>query len=181
MTVLITTQRLRLRSFQPDDLDVYWRVVYGDAAVMVYMPGGVPRSREKTSEVLEFSIEHEREHGFSLWAVEILADSSFLGHCGLIHLKTGEVEIAYALGKSAWGQGYASEAARAALGYGFEQANLAYILALADPDNLASQRVMQKIGMRGLGFTEAYYQARLALYRMDRADWSGGQISSISG
>lgn len=171
---LLETERLRLRLFQPDDLDEYHRVIYGDAEVMIYMPGGVPRSLERTKVVLDFSIDHAQRHGYTLWAVVNKMDNIFLGHCGLVHLQDSpeEVELAYAFGKDYWGQGYASEAARAALRYGFEIAGLPYILALAVPENIASQRVMQKAGMNHQGITRRYYNTNLVLYRLDRAEWS---------
>jgi ribosomal-protein-alanine N-acetyltransferase len=169
----LETERLLLRMFRPDDLDDYQRVIYGDAAVMVYMPGGVPRSRERTKAVLDFSIEHGQRHGFTLWAVLNKRDQTFLGHCGLVYLHDSrdEVELAYALGKACWGQGYASEAARAALRYGFEMAAVPYILALAVPENFASQRVMHKAGMKHQGITNRYHHTDLVLYRLERADW----------
>jgi ribosomal-protein-alanine N-acetyltransferase len=175
----LETERLRLRLFHPDDLDDYHRVIYGDPDVMVYMPGGVPRSRERTQAVLDFSVAHAQQHGFTLWAVVNKTDNTFLGHCGLVYLQDSpeEVELAYAFGKAYWGQDYASEAARAALRYGFEVAGLDCILALAVPDNIASQRVMQKAGMKPQGITHRYYNTDLVLYRLDRSEWDSKQYT----
>jgi RimJ/RimL family protein N-acetyltransferase len=144
---IIETARLYLRSFAPTDLDDYHAHIYSDADVTRYLPGGAPRSRERTNEVLEFAMRHGQEHGFTLWAVINKADERFTGHCGLVYLRDSpEVEVAYALGKMWWGQGIAAEAAAACLHYGFEKAELDHILALAVPENTASQRVMQKSG-----------------------------------
>ncbi len=72
----------------------------------------------------------------------------FVGWCGLWHLKeTGETEVGYAINKNFWGRGYASEAARRILQYGFEELNLERIVAVASPQNQASQNVMKRIGM----------------------------------
>ncbi|MEZ4668871.1 MAG: GNAT family N-acetyltransferase [Anaerolineae bacterium] len=168
----IETPRLTLRSFQPDDLDVYHEQIYSDPDVMLYLPGGVPRSRERTNEVLEFTFKHEEEHGITLWAVINKEDNRFIGQCGLVYLKNSpDVEIAYALGKEWWGQGIATEAGAASLRYGFEVGGLPRILGLAVPANTASQRVMQKIGMQYQGETTQYYNTTLALYRIERDQW----------
>src|SRR5262245_38074517 len=118
---LIETTRLRLRDFVPADLNDYHQQIYNDPDVTRFLPGGKPRPIERTKEVLDYAIEHGQKHGFSLWAIVNKADNQFLGHCGLIFLQDApEVELAYALGKSCWGKGLASEAARACLRYGFE-------------------------------------------------------------
>jgi len=172
MMYIIETARMYLRPFTPADLDDYYGQVYSDPDVMVYLPGGVPRTREKTNEVLEFSMQHGQEHGFTLWAAIDKASGQFMGHCGLVYLKgTPDVEVAYAFGKAFWGQGIATEAAGAALRYGFEVAGLDYIVVLAEPGNLASQRVMQKIGMFHQGMTNQYYHTPLVLYRLERSQW----------
>ncbi|MBZ0280850.1 MAG: GNAT family N-acetyltransferase [Anaerolineae bacterium] len=168
----LETERLILRSFQPEDLNDYHQQIYSDPDVTRFLPTGKPRPIEKTKAVLDFSIEHETEHGFSLWAVIEKSSGQFIGHCGLVYLKgTPDVEVAYAYGKVYWGKGYASEAARASLQYGFETANLPYIVALAEPENLASQRVMQKIGMVHEGLTTQYYESPLEVYRITRDAW----------
>ncbi len=169
---MIETARLRLRPFTAGDLDEYHVQIYSDPDVMRYMPGGKPRPKEGTKAVLDFSIRHGEQHGFTLWALVRQSDEQFLGHCGLIYLpNTPDVEVAYAIGKTFWGQGYTSEAARACLGYGFEIARLEQIVALAEPDNSASQGVMQKIGMFHQGTTSKYYNTELVLYQMARDDF----------
>ncbi|MBL8152539.1 MAG: GNAT family N-acetyltransferase [Anaerolineae bacterium] len=166
---LLETPRLRLRSFLDSDLEDYYAQVYGDDVVMRYLPGGKARTREQTRAVLDFAVAHGQQHGFTLWAVIRQADGQFIGHCGLVYLRDSpdEVELAYAFGQPFWGQGYANEAAAAALRYGFEVGRLKTILALAEPENIASQRVMAKIGMTYQGITERYYQHALVLYRAD--------------
>lgn len=169
----IETARLRLRPARADDLDNYQSLIYGDAEVMRYLPGGVPRPVERTQATLNVFIQHQAQHGFSVWAVELKDNGEFIGQAGLWTIpNTAEIEVAYAFGKAHWGNGYASEAARASLRYGFETANLPYILAVANPPNLASQRVMQKIGMKYIGLTSQYYDnTELVLYRMDKDDF----------
>ena len=168
----IETARLILRPFVAGDLLQYHTQIYSDPDVTRYLPGGVPRPIERTRAVLEFSIEHGEKHGFTLWAVIDKSSGQLIGQCGLLYMQNAlDVEIAYAFGKARWGQGYAAESGRACLRYGFESAGLSQIIAVAFPDNLASQRVMQKIGMTHQGLTDQYYNASLVLYTIQRADF----------
>jgi RimJ/RimL family protein N-acetyltransferase len=83
-----------------------------------------------------------------VWAVVERETDALIGHCGLRYLEdTSDVELLYGLGRRFWGRGVATEAGRASLGYGFEQAGLSRIVALAKPENAASRRVMEKLGM----------------------------------
>lgn len=175
MTPVLETARLRLRPFTPDDLDDYHAQIYSDPDVTRYLPGGQPRPKDRTKAVLDFSIEHGQKYDFTLWAVLTKADNTFIGHCGLVWLQSApEVEVAYAFGKDHWGKGYGTEAAHASLRCGFEFAQLEQIIALAVPENTASQKIMQKIGMRYEGLTKRYYNAELALYTLSRADFQPG-------
>jgi RimJ/RimL family protein N-acetyltransferase len=172
----LETARLILRDFKPEDLNDYHQQIYRDPDVTRFLPGGKPRPIDDTKAILDFSIEHGEKHGFTLLAVLDKADQQFMGHCGLVYLHgSPDVELAYAFGKAFWGKGIASEAARACLRYGFESAGLDHILALAETDNLASQRVMQKIGMQHQGTTDRYYNHLLVLYLLRRADWQADE------
>jgi ribosomal-protein-alanine N-acetyltransferase len=165
----IETLNLRLRPFRLEDLDAYHAQIYSDPDVTRFLPGGQPRRKEQTEYILRYFIDHAQEHGFSVWAVEAKRAGQLIGHCGLAHLLgRSEIELVYAIGKAHWGQGLASEAAAAALRYGFETLRLERILALAYPENLPSQRVMQKIGMQYECVTERYYNAQLVLYSQTR-------------
>jgi RimJ/RimL family protein N-acetyltransferase len=95
---------------------------------------------------------HWQHHGFGLWVVEIPGEASFIGVVGLSTVSyeahfTPAVEIAWRLGRAHWGRGYASEAARAALDYGFGELGLAEIVAATVPANRRSRRVMEQLGM----------------------------------
>lgn len=173
----IETERLRLRPFQPEDLAVYHATIYGDAEVMTYLPGGVPRPIEVVTETMDYFMSHQERYGFSIWAIFEKESETFVGHGGLIYAprtdeaRSKEVEIAYAFGKAYWGKGYATEVARASLKFGFEEAGLAKIIALAFPANLPSQRVMQKIGMTYKGLTDTYHEEELVWYEMEQGEW----------
>jgi ribosomal-protein-alanine N-acetyltransferase len=167
----IETARLLIRPFTFDDLDSYHRQVYSDPDVTRYLPGGRPRTRAETEDVIDYFIEHDQQHGFTIGAVLDKGAGGLIGHCGLHRFASGEVEIGYSFAKACWGQGYATEAGRATLRYSFETLHLERILALAMPPNLASQRVMQKLGMTYEGTTIAYYGTELVLYTLNCADF----------
>ncbi len=171
----IETERLRLRGFRPDDLDALCQV-FGDPEVMKYISGGKPRTREATEEGLLRSIEGWRNRGFGLWAVEEKVTDHMVGYCGLIPLdETPEIEVAYGLAKSVWGRGFAVEAARAALEFGFKELKLERIVAVVNPLNVASQRVLEKLWMK---YTKnaRYYGADLMYYELAAADTRGRAV-----
>jgi ribosomal-protein-alanine N-acetyltransferase len=169
----IETARLRLRPFTMNDLGALHQQIYSDAEVMRYLPGGQPRSMDQTEVVLREFVAHKNRHGYTIDAVTDKRSGQLIGMCGLFMLKEdGAVEIAYALGQPFWGQGYTTEAALAVLRCGFESVGLGKIIALAVPENIASQRVMQKIGMQHQGLTRRYYDADLVLYTLASESFS---------
>jgi RimJ/RimL family protein N-acetyltransferase len=106
-----------------------------------------------------------------IWVVERQSEPGFLGWCGLFPLgHSGLIEIGYRYVPAAWGQGIASEAARAVLEHGFRQLALDPIVAVTHPDNRGSQRVLEKIGLRPSG--EAFYYGQwLRFFRLTRAQY----------
>lgn len=102
-----------------------------------------------------------------------LKDGTFLGWCGLKHFpQTDEVDLGYRLMKKFWGQGYATEASRAALDYGFTTLGLKRIIAKAMPDNKDSLKVMQKLGMNFRGYHHDPTDPHpFILYDLFREDW----------
>jgi RimJ/RimL family protein N-acetyltransferase len=170
----LTTARTHLRPIAMDDLYDYHRAVEGDADVMKYLPGSAPRPLERTEQTIAFFIKHWEREGFGAWAVIYTPDNTLIGHCGLQYLlSTGEVELFYAIAKPYWGQGLTTEAARAVLHYGFDQRGFSEIMGVAMPENTASRRVMEKIGMTFYGITTRYYGGwELAHYALsDDAYW----------
>lgn len=144
----IETARLRLRLFTSDDLDDLARL-FSDPEVMTYLgvEPGKTMARDEVAEVLDGMINGWRKLGFGRWTVIHKETDHFIGLCGLKMLE-GEPELIYVLEKAYWGQRLATEAARAALRYGFEEAKLERIVAVTRRENVASQRVMKSIGMR---------------------------------
>jgi ribosomal-protein-alanine N-acetyltransferase len=165
----IETDRLRLRAFTPDDLDELY-MVFGDAEVMKYISGGIPRTLEATRAGLLRTIEGWGNRGFGLWAVAEKDSGRVIGYCGLIFLdNTTEIEVAYGLAKSSWGKGFATEAARASLRYGFEELKLERIVAVVNHGNVPSQRVLEKLGMKYTRDAH-HYDADLMYYEISKQD-----------
>ena len=163
----LETPRLILRPFVPGDLD-HLAEILTDPDVTRYLPGGTPRTYEQSEQILNFIIDHWNQHGFGWWAVTLKATGELIGWCGLKLVETtGETEVLYTFVKAQWGQGYATEAARASLRYGFETLKLDRIIAVAVPENRASRHVMEKLGMKydGIAF---YYNSDLASYSITR-------------
>jgi RimJ/RimL family protein N-acetyltransferase len=105
--------------------------------------------------------EHQRRHGFSFWAVVERASGALIGDAGLYRVG-GDIEVGYTLGRAWWGQGYATEAARACVDLAFGTVGLDTVIAVADAANPASAHVLEK-----LGFTEE--EPRIAYGRPHRA------------
>lgn len=172
----IETADLRLRVPAAADIDDYYSNIHSDPDVMRYLPGGVPRSKDRTVTTLAIVIEHWHRCGFGVWSVEQKERAGMIGHCGLscVPEADGVVELAYAFGKPFWGHGFASQAAKASLRFGFEHLGLPEIIAVAVPENIGSRRVMEKIDMQCQGITDRFYGAELVLYTIRRRDFRPG-------
>lgn len=149
MALILETPRLILRHLVMDDLDELFRL-YRDPEIRRYFPEGV-QTREETREELEWHMHgHPTHPEMGLWATIHKQTGSFIGRCGLLPWEIDgnpEIEIAYLLDKSFWGQGLATEAADHVMRYGFERLGFARLICLIDPENYASQRVAERIGM----------------------------------
>jgi ribosomal-protein-alanine N-acetyltransferase len=174
----IYTQRLYLRLFAPTDLDALARI-NSDPEVIRYIGEGKPVSREQTAARLHAYIEHWRRHGFGLWAVVHKADQALIGFCGLQFLEnTPEVEIGYRLAKRYWRLGLATEGASVSLRYGFEALNLERIVAIVQAGHVASQRVLEKIGLN-YEKDACYYNTAVRYYVIVRKEYEAevrGQV-----
>jgi RimJ/RimL family protein N-acetyltransferase len=146
---MLLTPRLQLRQWRDEDLPVFARM-NADPEVMEFFPKPLDRSE---SDALATRIRDGlARRGFGLWAVEVPGVAGFIGFVGLA-VPTYEthftpcVEIGWRLDRQHWGRGYATEAARAALEFGFRQLALEEIVSFTVPANLRSRRVMERIGM----------------------------------
>jgi RimJ/RimL family protein N-acetyltransferase len=156
----IDTQRLRLRSFQRND----WQAVYeytSDPAVMGYIPEGLFTPAQAQAFVADNMGAHARAVAVLLKTANIL-----IGHIVFHPWEAPQTyEIGWVFNRAYHGQGYATEAARAVLHYGFAALHLHRIIATCQPQNVASWRVMEKLGMR----REAHF--RKCLRRPDNRWW----------
>jgi ribosomal-protein-alanine N-acetyltransferase len=170
MRLEIETARLRLRPFREDDLDAL-AVIRADPEVMRYIGAGTPQDRETTRVYIEKN-RAWTARGLGMSAVEFKGREGFLlGWCGLAPLEeTEEVEVGYGFAREHWSQGLATEAARAALAYGFDALALEKIAAVAYPENLASRRVMEKLGMKYLR-PAFFYGVNVVYYAITRQEF----------
>ncbi|MFD9328617.1 GNAT family N-acetyltransferase [Streptomyces sp. NPDC060065] len=144
----LRTERLMLRRWQDSDLEP-WAAMNADPEVREHLGALLTREQSDAS-VASFQAEFD-QRGYGWWAVEVLATGEFIGFAGLDRVDDGMpftgVEAGWRLARSAWGHGYATEAAHASLAFGFEALELPEILAVTTAANLRSQAVMSRIGM----------------------------------
>ena len=152
MPLPLKTERLLLRAPTPEDLDA-WHAIYRDAEEVWF---GAPRSSpEENHAKLLRQIGHHERFGFGMCTVEL--DGETIGAAGLQHLESGpEIEVGYRFLKQHWGQGYATESARASLAWGFDELGLDRIVAVALASNAASRRVLEKCGLEEIGLAHVY-------------------------
>lgn len=144
----VQTPRLLLCRMTADDLDDLTRL-HLDPRVMATL-GGV-RSPEETREWLAQKLEHWRKHGFGLWLARERETGQFAGRGGLQHVEIDgrdEIEVGYCFRAEFWGRGLATEMATESIRVAFEVLDLPEIVCFTLTTNLASERVMQKVGFR---------------------------------
>ena len=167
----LTSARLVLKPLVPDDL-AHMAALDCDPAVMRYIIGR-PRTDREVRERLDQYLAVGRAGPLGCWTVWGRADDAFLG-IGLLKPIDDrvEIEVGYRLRRAAWGHGYATELTRRLLAYGFDDVGLEEIVAVVDPDNAASQRVIEKAGLARAGLLAAYGRDDLLLSRLDRSAWA---------
>jgi RimJ/RimL family protein N-acetyltransferase len=177
---LLATERLILRGWRASDRVPFARM-NDDPRVMEYFPARL--SRAESDAFVERIQASFRDRGFGLWVVERRSDAAFLGFAGLIEQTfeahfTPAVEVGWRLVVDAWGNGYATEAAREAVRFGFVEIGLDEIVSITAPANTRSRRVMEKLGMTSDPADDFDHPRvppgplrRQVLYRLSRAHW----------
>ena len=178
---MIRTERLLLRRWRDADREPF-ATMNADPAVVEHLLG--PMTRERSDDFVDRIERHWDEHGWGLWALEIPEAAPFIGYVGLWpadYVEPGMVEVGWRLARPYWGCGYASEAARAALEYGFTDVGLAEIVSFTVPRNERSWRVMERIGLirdpsgdfdhPRVDPVAHPHLVRHVLYRLSREDW----------
>jgi len=163
----LETERLRIRPFEPERDAGPLHELWGDAEAMQFIPGGVKTSVDETRERLE-TLRARGRHGWGFWAIEERESGRPVGGVGLFPLnwEGPEIELAYHVVPSVWNLGYASEAATAALAAAWDT-GLDHVVAVAIPGNVASRRVMEKLGMSFEGSTR-YRDFDVVRYSIER-------------
>lgn len=145
----LRTDRLVLRRWRESDLAPF-AALNADTEVMRHFPA--PLSGPESDALAARADAHIIEHGFGLWALEIAGTGEFIGFTGLVwqtfpaHF-TPAVEVGWRLARFAWGNGYASEAARAAVDFVFATTSLDHIVSMTARSNTRSRQVMERLGM----------------------------------
>jgi RimJ/RimL family protein N-acetyltransferase len=150
---ILSTPRLGLRKWIDSDLEPFVRM-NEDPEVMRYFPR--PMTAEESKVFISRIEKFFHEHGYGLFALEVKATGEFIGYTGFAEPRfeawfTPCTEIGWRLKREAWRHGYATEAARACLDYGFQTLGLDRVYSFTALSNTPSERVMQKIGMRRVG------------------------------
>jgi RimJ/RimL family protein N-acetyltransferase len=179
---LLATERLILRGWCASDRAPFARL-NDDQRVMEYFPARL--SRAESDAFVERIQASFRDRGFGLWVVERRSDAALLGFAGLIDQTfeahfTPAVEVGWRLAVDAWGNGYATEAARETVRFGFVELGLDEIVSITAPANTRSRRVMEKLGMTRDPADDFDHPRvppgplrRQVLYRLSRARWNG--------
>lgn len=146
----LVTDRLALRQWRDADLAPF-AALNADPEVMRYFPA--PLTRTQSDEFAGYVHETIERQGWGLWAVEVIDGPAFIGFVGLNRVTFDEhftpaVEVGWRLARPFWGYGYATEAATAALSFGFERLELDEIVSFTTRSNEPSIRVMRRLGMR---------------------------------
>lgn len=144
---IVETERLTMRPFRKEDLD--WLVGHRSSRDVSQFLGGLDlQTPGFVQKRLEFYMNSFEKLGFSMSVTSLRETGERIGVTGIQPLeKTGDVEVGYSFDKEHWGKGLATESAAGWLRFGFGEAGLERIVAVADPDNLGSIAVMKKLGM----------------------------------
>jgi RimJ/RimL family protein N-acetyltransferase len=176
----LETDRLLLRPWNPETEAEQAFEIYGSSEVMRFIGNGETapdmatvqeRLRHRNQQLLELN------DGSGFWAIEDKTTGELVGTVILKQLpdgagqSTGDWEVGWHLKRSAWGNGYATEAGRALLEYGFNELHLPVIFAIAYPENLASIRVMERLGMSPKERTKKYYGLEGVLFEIQAGSY----------
>lgn len=171
----IETTRLILRQFTEQDIPDFVKI-YADPIGMQHMGKGAKTPAE-TAQSISWKMKHWQDRGYGLWCMVEKNSGIVLGHCGVAWLEfMNEVEVAYLVDRPHWGKGYATEAVKASISFGFEVLNVPRIVAIVRPGNISSDRVAEKVGMKyyrdaeDKGFKFRCYKIEMSEYKVRLKD-----------
>ncbi len=186
--VAVETERLRLRTWDPEDLDEF--ILHTNTEPVMRWLGGV-RPRDWHEAAFGRIKGYERDFGHTFWIVERKFDGAMLGFCGLKRVNSegapfpGDFEVGWRLREDAWGQGYAKEAAIASLDLAFESFGAPHVVALTVAQNEESQGLMKRLRMTrrdDLDFQSTDLPPELnpvITYRIEAEDWPAARASAL--
>ena len=189
INVVAETERLRLREWGEEDGARFYAIM-NTPAVMRHL-GGV-QDRATWQSALGRIAGFQRDFGHTFWLVERKSDGELLGFCGLKRVNspgagelTGQFEIGWRLRESAWGQGYAKEAAIASLDLAFGRFGAPHVVALTVPANAPSQGLMNRLGMtrrEDLDFVDTRFGPEMnpsTVYRIKAEEWPAARAAAL--
>ncbi len=153
----LSTSHLILRALRLTDLDDLYEYA-SDPEIDQYVPWEHYKNIEETRENLNEFLEEYEKDGLGAWGIEHRSDKKLIGiiNTSIPHRINRRVELGYTISRAYWGQGFATEAVKALIDFGFDKINLVRIEAVVLPENLASVRVLEKSGMRFEGILHSY-------------------------
>jgi ribosomal-protein-alanine N-acetyltransferase len=175
----IHTSRLQLRPYAMEDLDALHRI-FIDPQVRKYLCDDKIVPREWVVTEIENNTRCFEQHGFGQWSLFLRDTSKLIGFCGFrfFYDNPPELQLIYGLSPQYWGKGLATEAAETMIQYGFTEHKFEQIISATDLDNIASARVMERLGMKFVqcvnkdGLDLLYYAISREEYQFDRSLYS---------
>ncbi len=168
----IETARLKLRAPVAEDAPTL-ASLWSDPDVTKYIPIILFRTKEELEEFIPLTRQRWAERGFGMLIVTTKENDTVIGYCGLQFLNSSpQVEIYYGFSKNAWDRGFATEAARAMLRFAFETVKLESVAGVTQPENTASQKVLEKIGLKKDPETRTFYDNVCAYFTISREEFS---------
>jgi RimJ/RimL family protein N-acetyltransferase len=173
----LRTERLLLRMFREEDFEQYAAMV-ADAEVTRYLGDGKPLAPGDAWRQMAFALGHWQLRGYGLWAVEEASTGRLAGRIGFINPEGWPgFELGWTLAREFWGRGYATEGARRALDFAFDEMGREHVISLIRPDNAPSIRVAERLGERLEGSVELLGSEAL-VYGISRDDWLAARRES---
>ena len=148
MQIVFETPRLILRQFTDEDAPLILQL-NNDPEIVKYVHEPVLETEEQAKNIILNIILPQYKNNLGRWAIHLKTNNEFIGWCGLKHVPArDEIDLGYRLIRSAWGKGFATEAAKHTLDHGFKKLNLELITGRAHIENIVSIKVLEKIGMQ---------------------------------
>ena len=173
MSIFLETKRLFLKAPELTDLDELI-ALRSDLEVMKYTGEGGAQTKEQVKDYLNFALAYQKKHGMGFYLVFEKDSGSFIGEAGLFHLlfddTQSEIKVGYHLHKKYWSKGYATELTKALVHWGFQHLSINKIVASAYPNQIASQKVLQKSGFDFRGTKKTSDGAELFWYEIYQSD-----------